>query len=100
MDGLKFTFGVLKALETRAGNTSFEQLLITPTMANILLFVQYGLGCTEEEAIAKIEEFLEGGKTLKDLFILIYKSLQDGGFLDRAVDIEKLMSTRMEQSSI
>lgn len=66
-------------------------------MGTLALFVQKGMEISEDEAFAKIEEYLMAEHDIIELYFEIIESLQKQGFLVRKLDLNSVKA-KMEKA--
>ena len=87
---LRFTARQIANLEKEQGR-GLGAILNDLGVFNLVSIVQYGVGCTQNDAYDKVDAFLVD-HDIEDLQYTIMKALQDQGFLARKMPLEKMKS--------
>jgi hypothetical protein len=87
---LRFTARQIANLEKEQGR-GLGAILNDLGVFNLVSIVQYGVGCTQNDAYDKVDAFLVD-HDIEDLQYTIRKALQDQGFLARKMPLEKMKS--------
>lgn len=93
---LKYTARIIRDIEIEK-KRPITDVIGVYSMENIVYLVQKGLGCDEETAFAKIEEFLALGNDTTEIYLQVMESLQRDGFLPKALQINDLRAKMQEK---
>lgn len=93
---LKFTPKKIMLIEKEKG-IPLAEIISRYDMGTLALFVQKGMEISEDEAFAKIEEYLMAEHDIIELYFEIIESLQKQGFLVRKLDLNSVKA-KMEKA--
>jgi len=95
---LKYTPRTVNEIEVKSGNKPFYTLLDNVQMQNLGLFVQKGMNLkTIEDAYDEMGNYFQNENgDLQQLMVLIMKSLQSSGFLDRTKDLDLELKKKLD----
>lgn len=93
---MKFSPKKIMMIEKEKG-MPLTEIISRYDMATLSMFVQKGLDISEDDAFAKIEEYLNAGHDIIELYFDIIETLQKQGFLVRKLDLNSVKA-KMEKA--
>lgn len=94
---LKYTPTTINEIEVENGNVHFATLVGDLRMKTLAMWIRKGMSLqSDKEAMDKITEYFEEGKSQQDLYVEILEALQKGGFVDKTKDIRQTLKDVQE----
>lgn len=97
LDSLEYTSQTVRELEKRT-HKSVKEALGDDSLDNLILLVQKGLkNCDENTALKAIDEWRASGKDTFELLVYIVETLENQGFLPKALKLTDKIKKRIEK---
>jgi hypothetical protein len=71
----------------KEGGKGLLEIVSEYSISNLKLFIKHGSYCSDNEALDKIDEYIDNGGDPIELYADILEKVNDSGFLSKGVDL-------------